>query len=54
MNQTSLKYKLYSLYDSELVRTFESKNHLKIKITCDTELWKMDAFGKEYHSWMLA
>ena len=33
MNQTSLKHKSYSLYDSrcELSRTFESKNHINIK-----------------------
>ena len=40
--------------DSELARTFESKNHIKIKKKIATEFWKMDAFGKKYHSWMLA
>ena len=36
--------------DSELARTFDSKNHIKIKKKIATELWKMDAFGKKYHS----
>ena len=37
MNQTSLKHKPYSLYDSrysELTRTFKSKNHIKNKTNC--------------------
>ena len=33
VNQTSLKHKSYSLYDSELARIFESTNNIKIKIT---------------------
>ena len=43
--------------ESELARTFESKNHIKFKTIRHaqmTELWKMDSFGKQYHSWMLA
>ena len=37
MNQTSLKHKPYSLYDSrysELTRTSKSKNHIKNKTNC--------------------
>ena len=32
VNQTSFKRKSYFLYDSELARTFESKNHIRIKL----------------------
>ena len=39
--------------DSELARTFEKKITKKLEQIA-TDLWKMDAFGKEYHSWMLA
>ena len=35
--------------DSELARTFEKKITKKLEQFA-TELWKMDAFGKEYHS----
>ena len=33
MYEISLKIKSYSLYDSKLARTFESKNQVKTKIT---------------------
>ena len=35
--------------DSELARTFEKKIPKKLE-QIPTDLWKMDAFGKEYHS----
>ena len=55
MNQTSLNHKSYSEYDRcELARTFESKNLHKYYKQIATELWKMGAFGKEYHLWMFA
>ena len=42
----------YSPHDESVARTFENKNHIKTKRTC-IDLWKMDVFEKEYHSWML-
>ena len=36
-----------------IARTFENKNQINIKIT-PIDLLKMDAFGKEHHSWMFA
>ena len=48
--QRSLKHESYFLYDSELARTFKSKNHIRIKVTRHRV---MDTFEKEYHSWML-
>ena len=43
---------------SKLARTLfpvESTNYIKIQITHHrTELWGMDAFGREYQLWMLA
>ena len=47
---------MYVLHMIVKARTFESTNHIKIKITCHHRVME-DAcicFGKQYHSWMLA
>ena len=59
VNQASLKHKSYSLYSSianELTRTLfpvESTHNVRIKMTHHRVIGD-NAFGKEYHLWMLA
>ena len=56
LNILEINTKSYSLCVLHMIvkaRTFESTNHIKSKITRahhTTELWKMHASGKEYHS----